>query len=143
MKLRHLFLLPTVLMLVQLGNAIAIAQFPPAPSAPASNQKEIPAPPWARDLNLSAAQKLRLKTVNEQARKEGEILHQKLMTEEKKLRSLLQSNASIQQLRQQHQEVQKLRQQLDENHFEALLSERQVLTVEQLAQVIQQFHERP
>jgi Spy/CpxP family protein refolding chaperone len=149
MKVRPLFLLPTVLLLVQVGNAIAAAQIHSmpvlllaqlSPPALAPNQaNEIPAPPWARNLNLSAEQRSRLKTVNQQARNQGETLHQQLMAAEKQLRSRLQSNASIDQLRQQHQEVQKLRQQLDNNHFEALLGERQVLTSEQLAKVIQEF----
>jgi Spy/CpxP family protein refolding chaperone len=141
-------------MWVHVGSAIAAAQIdsiPPAPllaqiSPPASSPdqpNEIPAPPWARTLNLTVEQRSRLKTVNEQARNEGEMLHQKLMEADNQLRSLLQSNAAIQQLRQQHQEVQKLRQQLDNNHFEALLGERQVLTSEQLAKVIQEFRNRP
>ncbi|PZV12801.1 MAG: hypothetical protein DCF22_11505 [Leptolyngbya sp.] len=154
MKIQSLFLLPTAVLLVHVGSAIAAAQInsmspvlllaqisPPASSPDQPN--EIPAPPWARNLNLSTEQRSRLKTVNEQAHNEGEMLHQKLMAAEKQERSLLQSNASIQQLRQQHQEVQKLRQQLDNNHFEAFLGERQVLTSDQLAKVIQEFRNRP
>ena len=152
MKIRYLLLLPAAVWLVQVGSAIASAPSFHAPTAapavaqtsPASDRpNEIPAPPWARDLNLSAEQRSRLKTVNEQARQEGEALHQKLMEAEKQLRSLLQSDASLQALREQHQQVQQLRQQLDDNHFEALLSERQVLTPEQLAKVIQAVRDRP
>jgi hypothetical protein len=65
------------------------------------------------------------------------------MAAEQQLRSLLQSQASIQSLRQQHQKVQQLRQQLDDNQFDALLAERQVLTAEQLATVIQRFRSAP
>jgi Spy/CpxP family protein refolding chaperone len=147
MKAQSLFLLPTALLLMQSGGAIASSQLlsaNPASSSTAQTQSnEIPAPPWARDLNLSAEQRSRLKTVNDQARKEGEILHQKLMAAEKELRSLLQSNASIEQLRQKHRDVQQLRQQLDDNHFEALLGERQVLTPDQLAKVIEQVRKAP
>ncbi len=142
--MKYHFLLPIALLLVQVGSTIATAQSPstiPAQSASASAQTtEIPAPPWAWDLNLSAEQRSRLKTMNEQARQNGDQLHQKLIAAERQLQSLLQSNASIEQLRQQHHEVQKLRQQLDDNHFEALLAERQVLTKEQLAKVIDRFH---
>jgi Spy/CpxP family protein refolding chaperone len=143
MKAQSLFLLPATLLLMQSGGAIASNQLQSATPAPSStvptHSNEIPAPPWARDLNLSAEQRSRLKAVDEQARQEGEMLHQKLMAAEKELRSLLQSNASIEQLRQKHREVQQLRQQLDDNHFEALLGERQVLNPDQLAKVIEQF----
>ncbi len=62
---------------------------PPAPEPPEASSQEIPAPPWARDLNLSAAQRSQLKTLNQQARKDGEPLHQQLMAAEKQLRSLV------------------------------------------------------
>lgn len=65
------------------------------------------------------------------------------MISERELRSRLQRDATIQQLRQQYQEVQQLRQQLDENRFEALLAERQVLTPAQLSIVIQEWRDRP
>jgi Spy/CpxP family protein refolding chaperone len=154
MNVRHSLVLPTAVLLVQLGSAIASAQahttpavsetlLAQVPSTETDQSNQIPAPPWAKDLNLSREQRVRLKTINEQARNNGEMLHEKLMAAEKQLRSLLQSNASIQQLREQHQQVQQLRQQLDNNQFEALLGERQVLTSEQLATVIQQFRVHP
>jgi len=148
MKAHYTFLLPTTLLLIQIGHAIAAASIDttgsmPPPAIAQAPAEESPAPPWARDLNLTAEQRSHLKAVDDRARKEGEQLHQKLMETEKQLRSLLQSNASIEQLRQQHQEVQKLHQQLDDNRFEALLGERQVLTPEQLTKAIQQFHGHP
>jgi len=149
MKSKYLFLLSAAVLLVQVGSAIASAQpnsttpttrfFTESPSTTALEpSSEIPAPPWARDLNLSAEQRSRLQTIHQQAQQQGESLHQQLMAAEEQLRSLLQSDASIQQLRQQHQQVQQLRQQLDNHHFEVLLSERQVLTAEQLARLIQE-----
>ncbi|MBW4522635.1 MAG: periplasmic heavy metal sensor [Scytolyngbya sp. HA4215-MV1] len=145
MKLRYSLLFSVALLAIQVGSSIASAQSPlPDPAqTPPTTQNEIPVPPWARDLNLSAEQRSRLNTVHEQARQQGEPLQQKLMAAETQLQALLQSNASIEQLRQQHRVVQQLRQQLDDNHFEALLGERQVLTPEQLAKVIQMFRNRP
>ncbi len=142
MKHQYCLLLPAALLLVQAGSTIATTQRPSTQSTPTptlAQANEIPAPPWAWNLNLSTEQRSQLKTVNDQARQNGDQLHQKLMAAEKQLRSLLQSNTSIEQLRQQHREVQKLRQQLDNNQFEALLGERQVLTSEQLAKVIERF----
>ena len=126
MKVRYL-LFRTVPLLVQVGSALVQVG-----SAIVSVQNDtivlVPAPPLAKDLNLGTEQRSQLIKVNKLARKEREQLHQQLMAVEQQLRSLLRSKASIQQLRQQHQEVRKLRQQLDENHFEALLGERQVMT---------------
>jgi hypothetical protein len=119
MKVRYL-LFRAVPLLVQVGSAIVSVQN--------STIVLVPAPPLAKDLNLSPEKRSQLMTVNKLARKEREQLHQQLMAAEQQLRSLLRSKASIQQLRQQHQEVRKLRQQWDENHFEALLGERQVMT---------------
>ncbi len=139
MKLRTLVLLPVAACFLSIGSAIAVAQSSSTP--PAAN--DIPAPPWARNLNLTAEQRSQLQKVNENARQVGEKLHKQLMEADQQLRSLLQSNASIAQIREQYQDVQKIRQQLDNNRFEALLGERQVLTSDQLAQVIQQFKQRP
>ncbi len=140
MKCRYILLVPIALVLVQVGSAIAVAQpTRPTPDSQHNQPNEAPVPPWARDLNLSAAQRSQLQSVNEQARKNGAVLHQKLMAAEEQLRSLLQSDVSIEQLRQQYREVQKLRQQLDNNRFEALLGERQVLTSAQLKKVIERF----
>ncbi len=160
-----LWLISTAALLVPVGSATAFAERPlaapsalpaiapfmaaaPLPPAPppvtaAADAKDIPAPPWGRDLNLSAEQRSRLKTINEQARQQGEKLHEKLMDAEMQLRSQLRSDASIQQLRQLYQDVQKLRQQLDENHFEAFLGERQVLTATQLKQLIERARQAP
>ena len=141
MKLRTLVLLPIATCFLALGSTIAVAQSQPPPAPPTANG--IPDPPWARNLNLTAAQRSQLQTVYEKARQEGAKLHQQLMAADQQLRSLLQSQASIAQIRQQYQEVQKIRQKLDDNRFETLLGERQVLTATQLSQVIQQFKQKP
>lgn len=163
MTARRVLLLATATFLIQGGSAITfayppmaappappaapplLAQAPPPPATdnPPSNDKtnDIPAPPWARDLNLSQEQRSRLKAIHDSARQEIDSLQQKLMSADQQLHSLLQSDASIQQLRQQHQVVQQLRQELDTQHFEILLAERQVLTSDQLAKLIQQFRQ--
>ncbi|MDX2213490.1 MAG: periplasmic heavy metal sensor [Oculatellaceae cyanobacterium bins.114] len=156
MKVRYVWLLPTVLVLIQVGSTIASAQSPTlakttillaqasSPSDGNTALSNSPAPPWARNLDLSSEQRSQLQTIHEQARQSGDALHQQLVAAEEQLRSLLQnSDTSIEALREQHQQVQQLRQQLDENHFEALLAERQVLTSDQLVQVIQEWRGRP
>lgn len=155
MTFQQVLLLSTAAVLVQVGSATALVQpnidCPTSPDAiesliaqaPPTDDKarETPEPPWARglNLNLTADQRSRLRSVNEKARKEGEALHLKLVEAEKKMLGMLQSSASIDQLRQQHQEVQKLHQQRDNSRFETLMGERQVLTPDQLAKVIQKF----
>ncbi|MFB2934769.1 Spy/CpxP family protein refolding chaperone [Aerosakkonemataceae cyanobacterium BLCC-F154] len=133
-----LFLLSTTLILLPITTSIAlskpplasIAQVPPNPvSAP-------PAPPWTQAVNLSAEQKERIAAIHKQAKQEVDKLHQELFAADNQMRSLLESNASIEQLRQQYQQIQQLRQQLANTHFEAMLAERQVLTNEQLTQVL-------
>lgn len=145
MKVRPLVLCPLAGLLV--SSTIAAAQprsTPPTPSAVESDQSnQVPVPPWARDLQLNAEQRSQLQVIKQQAQQQGEKLHQQLMKAEKQLRSRLQSQASIPELRQHYQAVQQLRQQLDDNQFNALLAERQVLTSEQLATLLQRFHPVP
>lgn len=147
MKVRHLVLFSLVGLLIHVGSTIAATQphsATPTPSAmDAEPLNQVPAPPWARDLQLNAQQRSQLQTIEQHARQKGEQLHQQLIAAEKQLRSLLQSQASIQQLRQQYQTVQQLRQQLDDNYFDTLLAERQVLTSEQLETVLQRFRPAP
>ncbi len=70
-------------------------------------------------------------------------LHQKEREAEKKMLSLLQSSASIAEICQQHQIVQTLHKQLDDSRFESLMSEREILTQEQLIKIIQFFRKQP
>lgn len=147
MKGRYLILFPLAGLLVQVGGTIAMAQSrstTPAVSAMESDQpNQIPAPPWARDLQLNTEQRSQLQAIQQQALQKGERLHQQLLEAETQLRSRLHSQASIQELRQQYQTVQALRQQLADHHFDALLAERQVLTSDQLATLIQRLCQTP
>ena len=140
-------LLVTAALSIQFGSTVQVfAQIPSHPThtqPPNSDRGEIPPPPWAKDLNLTLEQKSKLKAINERAHENGRLLHQQLMSSEQKMKSLWQSKASIDQLRQQHQQIQQLRQQIDEDRFESLLSERQVLTPEQLARTIEKFTRQP
>lgn len=155
-----LFLLSTTLLLLPIGagmalskplsapievnsaSASSIAQLPPFSPPPPPTGEMPPAPPWAKDINLSTEQKQRIATIHEQARQDIDKLHQQLFAADSQMRSLLESNASSEQLRQQHQRIQQMHQQLDNKHFETMLAERQVLTPEQLAQLSQMSQQR-
>ena len=117
----------------------AIAQFPPCPPPPppmmgmeSESQTE---PPWAKNINLSNEQRSRIQAVHEQGIKGIQKIQQQLFEADGKMRSLLESSTPLEQLRQQQQYIQTLRQQIDNNHFEMMLAERQVLTQEQLIQL--------
>lgn len=106
-------------------------------------ESEFRVPPWARSLNLTPEQRSRLQAIHEKSRTMDEPLYQKEREAEKKMLSLLQSSASIAEIRQQRQILQPLHQQLDDNRFESLMSEREILTPEQLTKVIQFFRKQP
>lgn len=139
-----LFLLSTTLILLPITTSIAlskpqlasIAQVPTNPVPAPSTDKVPPAPPWAQAVNLSTEQKEQIAAIHKQAKQEVDKLHQELFAADQQMRSLLESNASIEKLRQQYQQIQQLRQQLANTHFEAMLAERQVLTSDQLTQVL-------
>lgn len=152
MKFPYLFVLPTTLFLIPISSAIAlnqstvtqtnptgstvIAQFPPPPPLMGEVQGgDIPDPPWAKDINLSQQQREQIKTIHLNTRKETEALHKQLFEADQKMRSLLGSDVSQEELKQQHEQIQKLHQQLDNKHFDSMLAERQVLTVEQRKQL--------
>jgi hypothetical protein len=130
MIFRSRWLFATTLLLAQIGSTPTVAQISHPTTPPANLIADVPPPAWGKDLNLTTG-------------KNSELVRQKMMTAQRKMGSLLQSTASISQLRQQYQEVQQLRQQLDLNEFEALLSERQILTPEQLTMAIQKFQRKP
>jgi len=150
MNWRYLLVVGTASILIPIGGAIAVSQKdhsnptptqssqcapPPPPMMGRPPEESHSAPPWAKDLNLSNEQQERIQTVHEQTLKETEELQQQLMAADQKMRSLLDSDASSDELHKQHQEVQTLRQQLDEQHFEGMLAEHQVLTKEQRTQM--------
>jgi|JI8StandDraft_1071087.scaffolds.fasta_scaffold07243_3 periplasmic protein CpxP/Spy len=159
MKFPYLFVFPTALFLIPITSTIAIesvgstkalnqstvtqtnptgstliAQCPPPPMGEVQGG-DIPDPPWAKDINLTTQQREQIKTIHLNTRKEMEGLHKQLFEADKKMRSLLESNVSQDELKQQHEQIQKLHQQLDNKHFDSMLAERQVLTVEQRKQL--------
>ena len=152
---RYLFVLGTTSLILQIASGMgvnqsqlpnvsagnAIAQFPPCPPPPphppmmemeSASQTE---PPWAKNINLSDEQRSRIHTVREQGIKVIQKVQEQLFEADGKMRSLLESSAPLEQLRQQQQYIQTLRQQIDNNHFELMLAERQILTQEQLIQL--------
>lgn len=133
-----LSLLSTTLILLPITTSIALSK-PPLASIAQVPTNPVPAPPaspWVQAVNLSAEQKERIAAIHKQAKQEVDKLHQELFAADQQMRSLLESNASIEKLRQQYQQIQQLRQQLANTHFEAMLAERQVLTSDQLTQVL-------
>jgi Spy/CpxP family protein refolding chaperone len=143
MIFRSRWLFATTLLLAQIGSTPTVAQISHPTTPPANLIADVPPPAWGKDLNLTTEQRTQLKAIRDRSGKNSELVRQKMMTAQRKMGSLLQSTASISQLRQQYQEVQQLRQQLDLNEFEALLSERQILTPEQLTMAIQKFQRKP
>jgi Spy/CpxP family protein refolding chaperone len=159
MKFPYLLVFPTALFLIPITSAIAldsvrsaialnqstvtqtnptrstlIAQCPPPPMGEVPGG-DIPDPPWAKDINLTTQQREQIKTIHLNTRKETEGLHKQLFETEQKMRSLLGNEVSQEELKQQHEQIQKLHQQLDNKHFDSMLAERQVLTVEQRKQL--------
>ena len=153
MKFPYLLVFPTALFLIPITSAIAlnqstvtqanptastlIAQFPPPPPPPMREVQggDIPDPPWAKDVNLTTQQREQIKTIHLNTRKETDALHKQLFEAHQKMRSLLGNEVSQEQLKQQHEQIQKLHQQLDNEHFDSMLAERQVLTGEQRKQL--------
>lgn len=152
---RYLFVLGTTSLILQIASGMgvnqsqlpnvsagnAIAQFPPCPPPPphppmmgmeSASQTE---PPWAKNINLSDEQRSRIHAVHEQGIKAIQKIQEQIFEADGKMRSLLESSAPLEQLRQQQQYIQTLRQQIDNNHFELMLAERQILTQEQLIQL--------
>jgi Spy/CpxP family protein refolding chaperone len=146
MMKHHLLLLGAVSLIIPMAIAqpqlpkltigeSAIAQMPPCPPPPPMRGMEsgnLPEPPWAKNLNLSTEQRSRLQAIHQQGIKGIEEVQKRLFAADNQLRSLLESSVPLEQLRQQHQQIQALRQQLDNNHFEMMLAEREVLTPEQI-----------
>jgi len=128
----------------------AIAQLPPCPPPPphlrGMEAGNLPEPPWAKNLNLSTEQRSRIQAIHQQGIKAIEEAQKRLFAADNQMRSLLESSVPLAQLRQQHQQIQALRQQLDNNHFEMMLAEREVLTPEQvidLKRVMQELSSHP
>ncbi|OCR00467.1 hypothetical protein BCD67_25855 [Oscillatoriales cyanobacterium USR001] len=151
MMKRHLFLLGAISLIVPIAIAqpelpkltmgeSAIAQMPPCPPPHHLRGMEsgnLPEPPWAKNLNLSNEQRSRIQAIHQQSIKGIEEVQKQLLAADNQMRSLLESSVPLEQLRQQHQQIQRLRQQLDNNHFEMMLAEREVLTPEQLMELKQ------
>lgn len=152
MTIRYFLLLGTASLFLSIGNAMtgdsapsthdptpAIAQLPPCPPPPPPLNTLAPGsdpePPWAQALQLSSEQQQQIRNIHKQGIQNIQKLQQQLFAADRQLRSLFKRGAVIAQLRQQHQYIQTLRQQLDNNHFEMMLAERQVLTPDQRLQL--------
>lgn len=98
--------------------------------------------PWVDELNLSAEQTEQIRTIRDQTRTDTTELRQQLRAAHQEMQTLMANDASADQLRNQHQEVQDLMQQLGDEHFDAMLAVRDVLTPEQRAQLTELQQQR-
>jgi periplasmic protein CpxP/Spy len=92
---------------------------------------------WQEQLNLSADQKAKIKTIHDQEKSSSQSLRQQIKAAAEKEQSLMAGTASDDQLRQQHREMQTLHQQMETQRFETMLKIRAVLTPEQRTKAAQ------
>lgn len=95
-----------------------------------------------QQLDLTSAQSEQIEAIQEQSKTARESLHEQMETQQQKMRSLLDSDATSEQLTQQHQQLQNIRQQFGDNRFETMLQVREILTPEQrarMAELVAQF----
>lgn len=128
-----LVLLTGLVALFPLPQFVALAQ-PMEPGMRHSGMMDGP-PPMFEQLNLTEEQQEQIRTLHEQTMATTESQRQQLQEAHEEMRSLLTSDASADELRQQHQDMQQLRQTLETQHFEMMLSIREILTPEQRAEL--------
>lgn len=93
-------------------------------------------------LDLTEAQASQLQAVREEARPTMEALHENLRAERQALHELMAGDATEADLRTQHQRVQDLHQQVGDQRFEVMLATREILTVEQRAELADLMEQR-
>lgn len=141
-----------VLILMSWGGTLAIAQSPAPPTEirtdrvrpallsqdPLDVQAQLQVPNdtrWLPQLNLSPAQMMQLREVQLRNQTDLGQKTQVLRDSRRQLRDLLAGEAPADQVRAQYRRMQQLSQEVDDQRFEALLGIREVLTVEQRAQM--------
>ena len=86
---------------------------------------------WAQELNLTADQQTKIKSIRDQGKTGSEGLRQQMKTAREQLQTLMAGSASDSEIMAQHQRVQEIGQQLSDRRFKTMLETRSVLTAQQ------------
>lgn len=120
----------------KLSGSDALAEIPtPDKFLARSEGANMPSGKMLKQLNLSAEQLLKLKTIRDRDPDKIRELGQQARQADKELRDLLASNESVDVIRAKHLNALNLRQELSKQHFERLLAMREVLTPQQRLQL--------
>ncbi|MEL6496030.1 MAG: Spy/CpxP family protein refolding chaperone [Cyanobacteria bacterium J06623_7] len=95
-----------------------------------------------QQLDLTAEQSQQIETIKERSRTAMEGLREQLQAQRQEMRSLLASEATTEEIRARHQETQNLHQQLGNNRFATMLEIREILTLEQRAEMAELIDSR-
>lgn len=82
-------------------------------------------------LNLSTSQQEQMKNIRDKYQPQIQTLRQEMRVEKEKLGQMMETDTSESQLRNQHKNVLQISQKMRNQHFEAMLEMREVLTTQQ------------
>jgi len=120
----------------QLSNPDKLSELPtPEKLAESINSPDLPSGKMLKQLNLSPEQLQKLKTIRDRNPNRMRELAQQLRQANKELRDLLVSTESSDAIRAKHTQVLSLQQELQKQHFERMLSMREILTPQQRSQL--------
>lgn len=120
----------------QLSNPDKLSELPtPEKLAESINSPDLPSGKMLKQLNLSLEQLQKLKTIRDRNPNRMRELAQQLRQANKELRDLLVSTESSDAIRAKHTQVLSLQQELQKQHFERMLSMREILTPQQRSQL--------
>lgn len=120
----------------QLSNPDKLSELPtPEKLAESINSPDLPSGKMLKQLNLSPEQLQKLKTIRDRNPNRMRELAQQLRQANKELRNLLVSTESSDAIRAKHTQVLSLQQELQKQHFERMLSMREILTPQQRSQL--------
>ena len=139
----------TIAVLIALGGAVvattlqsvsppkgAIVQNAPAPQMKSSEMG------WLRDLDLSADQMQKIRSIRSQYKDRLTSQRQAAHQSQQELRSMMAGDATSDQIRTQYRQVQTLHQQMAETQFNSMLEMREVLTPPQRRKFAERMERR-
>ena len=120
----------------QLSSPDKLSELPaPEKLAERPHSPDLPSGRMLKQLNLSPEQLQKLKTIRDRAPNRMRELAQQSRQANKELRDLLVSTESSDAIRAKHTQVLSLQQELQKQHFERMLSMREILTPKQRSQL--------
>ena len=120
----------------QLSNPDKLSELPtPEKLAESINSPDLPSGRMLKQLNLSSEQLQKLKAIRDLNPNRMRELAQQSRQANKELRDLLVSTESSNAIRAKHTQVLSLQQELQKQHFERMLSMREILTPQQRSQL--------